>query len=93
VVTTEMQSPKGMSFEKEDYAAAVENVLLAVTALGYASVWIDGETHLEGRDRAMGKLLNVPEGWHVRCLLPVGVPKKQGAQAEKKPFEERVRFE
>jgi nitroreductase len=30
------------SFQIEDCAAAVENILLAVTALAYATVWIDG---------------------------------------------------
>lgn len=35
---------KGKAFEIHDYAAAVENILLAVTALGYATVWTDGET-------------------------------------------------
>ena len=32
----------GLSFAGEDCAAAVENMLLAITALGYASVWLDG---------------------------------------------------
>ena len=32
----------GITFAAEDCAAAVENMLLAVTSLGYASVWLDG---------------------------------------------------
>ena len=31
-----------VSFATEDCAASVENMLLAVTALGYATVWLDG---------------------------------------------------
>jgi nitroreductase len=33
---------EGHTFQVKDCAAAVENMLLAITALGYASVWIDG---------------------------------------------------
>src|SRR3989339_278486 len=38
-----------LSFAVEDCAAAVENMLLAITALGYASVWIDGWLRVDGR--------------------------------------------
>ena len=37
-----------MSFPAEDCAAAVENMLLAIAALGYATVWIDGALRAEG---------------------------------------------
>ncbi|MGD9560435.1 MAG: nitroreductase family protein [Oscillospiraceae bacterium] len=94
VVASRVQkSPrKGISFEIEDYAAATENLLLAITALGYASVWIDGEVRDEGRAEAIAKLLGLPEGWTVRCVLPVGVPKTPGKQSTKMPLEERVWF-
>ena len=38
-----------ISFAAEDCAAAVENMLLAITALGYASVWLDGVLRTEDR--------------------------------------------
>ena len=37
---------KDLSFAPEDCAAAAENMLLAATALGYASVWLDGVLRL-----------------------------------------------
>ena len=37
-----------LAFEVEDDSAAVENVLLAITALGYASVWMDGDVKRNG---------------------------------------------
>ena len=43
---------EGFSFDREDCAAAVENMLLAITALGYASVWLDGVLRLEQRGPA-----------------------------------------
>ena len=49
-----------MTFKVEDVSAAVQNMLLALTALGYASVWIDGWLRIEGRADAVGHLLPVP---------------------------------
>lgn len=81
-----------MSFEVEDCAAAVENMLLAIEALGYATVWIDGMLRRDGRAEALAELLDVPEGRQVRIILPLGRPAKRWAQREKKPFEERAWF-
>jgi len=39
-----MQVNEGSFYEIEGYVAAVQNILLAVTALGYASLLMDGET-------------------------------------------------
>ena len=87
------ETPPGrFFFGAQDYAAAVENTLLAVTALGYATVWIDGWLRYKGRAEAVGRLLGVPEGKTVRVLLPIGVPEEQWTQKEKKPFEERAWF-
>ncbi|HUT11723.1 MAG TPA: nitroreductase family protein [Thermoguttaceae bacterium] len=81
-----------VSFSVEDCAAAVENMLLAVTALGYASVWLDGVLRSEEKAERVGKLLGVPEGKKVRMLLPVGVPAEVIRQKEKLPFEQRAWF-
>jgi len=83
---------KGLSFQVEDCAAAVENMLLAVTALGYASVWVDGWLRREGRAEAIGKMLGLPDEKIVRILLPVGVPEKEVIGPEKMPFNERAWF-
>jgi len=79
-----------MDFEIEDYSAAVQNILLATTALGYASCWYDGGTRLGGNDKALAKLLDIPENRQVRTILPIGVPEVVGSQAGRKPMEERV---
>lgn len=83
---------EGLSFQVEDCAAAVENMLLAVTALGYASVWVDGWLRREGRAEMLGKLLGVPDNKIVRVILPVGVPEKDVIGPEKMAFEERAWF-
>jgi len=81
-----------ISFAAEDCAAAVENMLLAITALGYASVWLDGVLRRENRAARINQLLGVPADKTVRILLPVGVPVEPGQQRERLPFGERAWF-
>jgi nitroreductase len=83
---------EGHHFQVEDCAAAVENMLLAITALGYATVWIDGWLRLENRADTIGRLLGLPQGKTIRILLPVGVPAETWPQKEKRPFEARAWF-
>ena len=82
----------GLRFWLEDCAAATENVLLAIAALGYASCWIDGALRREGRAEKIAQLLGVPSSRAVRIVLPVGVPAKAGTRKEKKPFQEKAWF-
>ncbi len=81
-----------ISFAPEDCAAAVENMLLAITALGYASVWLDGALRTEDRAARIGRLLGVPGDSTVRILLPIGVPAEPGRQRERLPFNQRAWF-
>lgn len=83
---------EGMCFSKEDYSAAVENILLAVTALGYATVWIDGQLRREGKAEKIAELLDVPKNLIVSVVLPIGIPNVQKEQKEKLSFEERAWF-
>ena len=80
------------SFAAEDCAASVENMLLAITALGYASVWLDGVLRAENRAARIGRLLAVPDNQTVRILLPIGVPTEPGQPKERLPFERRAWF-
>jgi len=81
-----------LSFQVEDCSAAVENMLLAVTGLGYATVWIDGWLKRDDRAKTVGDLLGLLEGKTVRIILPIGVPLEKGSPAEKKPFAVRAWF-
>lgn len=78
------------AFDTEDYAAAVENIMLAITAMGYAGVWMDGMSRMQGRAEQIAEILNVPEGKKVRTIIPFGRPEKEVSQRDKKPFDERV---
>ena len=83
---------EGFSFQLEDCSAAVENMLLAITALGYASVWIDGWLRVENRAEKIAELIGINENKKVQILLPVGVPVEEKKQPGKKAFDERVYF-
>jgi nitroreductase len=87
------ESPRpGLFFGVQDYAAATENMLLAITALGYASVWTEGMLARNDNWRAVGELLGVPSPKRVRVLLPVGVPAEPLVARGRKPFAERAHW-
>jgi nitroreductase len=56
----------------EDGAAAVENMLIASTALGYGSCWLEGYTL--PREAEFKALLGVPKDKRLLTLVPIGVP-------------------
>lgn len=84
---------KEFAFGVEDYAAATENMLLAMTSMGYASVWLDGELRRNDVAAQIGELLGVPPEREVRVILPVGVPAQEPRQRPKRGFGERAWFE
>ncbi|MFZ4855569.1 MAG: nitroreductase family protein [Desulfuromonadaceae bacterium] len=81
------------TFEVEDAAAAVQNILLAITGLGYASVWLDGVLRNEQRAERIGEIVGLPKSKRIRILLPVGVPTDENhSRKEKLAFDKRVWF-
>jgi nitroreductase len=82
----------GHCYTIEDCAAATENMLLAITALGYATVWTDGALRSDNRAERIGELLGVPKDKRVRVLLPLGIPTETGTQAGRRSFTERAWF-
>ena len=74
----------------EDGAAAVENMLIASTALGYGSCWLEGYT--VPREEEFKELLGVPEGKRLLTLVPLGVPVVWPTK-EKKALEEVIHWE
>lgn len=74
----------------EDGAAAVENMLIAATALGYGSCWLEGYT-LQ-REHEFKLLLNVPDDRRLLTLIPIGVPTAWPVK-EKRTLEEVLHWE
>ena len=94
VVTDNRPAYADQSFEAQDYGAAVENMLLAITALGYATVWLDGALRHGGVAEKLADLIELKDREHftVSVILPIGVPEETVAQNERLPLEERVTF-
>jgi len=74
----------------EDGSAAVENMLIAATALGYGSCWLEGYT-LQ-REVEFKEVLEVPAEKRLLTLVPIGVP-VSWPEKEKKPLEEVIHWE
>ena len=72
VVLMEPTGTKYGEFWVQDSSAAIENMLLAAVALGYASCWVEGQ--VRRHEPALRKLLAVPDNLRVQAILPVGRP-------------------
>ena len=91
VLTRKIIAYRDRTFYIQDYAAAIQNMLLAIADLGYASCWIEG--HITDTDRIgyqMQKILGVPDEYELVCFLPVGIPAEEIKPVKKQPFAERA---
>ena len=80
-------------FAVQDYAAAIENMLLAIVDLGYQSCWMEGYVTDEDRiGYQMAQVLGVPDEYELICILPVGIATDKINPPQKKAFEERAWF-
>ena len=74
----------------EDGAAAIQNMLLACTALGYGACWVEGDAL--PREELFKTLLEVPTEKRVMALIPIGVAAELPTP-EKKPLEKVLHWE
>jgi len=93
-VLTDMSTQTNLQFKfnMEDYAAAVSNMLLAATALGYVSLWLDSPYFDETKQKAARDVLKAPENHHLYAVLPIGLPDGEGSRREKMQFIDRVSY-
>ena len=93
VLTKRIIAYRDRCFATQDYAAAIENMLLAITALGYESVWVEGHvTDVDQIGRQMADILGVPQDMELVCFLPVGKAEEEVKAPVKKTFGERAWF-
>lgn len=62
----------------QDYSAAIENMLLAIIALGYQSCWYEG--HITDEDqigKKMAHILNVPDDYELVCFCQLAFQKRK----------------
>jgi nitroreductase len=73
----------------QSVAAAVENMLLAIHALGYGSCWMTGPLVAQ---ETFEKLLGFGKEKSIAALLPVGVPDENPPARPRKPLEDIMRM-
>lgn len=86
---------QGLSFEErfrmrfapgiQCVAAAIQNMLLMATSLGYGTCYATG--CIIARE-GMENLLKVEPGWTLVAMVPVGIPKKRPASPRRKTVDE-----
>ena len=93
VLTKKIIAYRDRCFSVQDYAAAIQNMLLAITALGYESCWVEGHiTDVDRIGRQMADILGVPQDVELVCFLPVGKAAEAISAPKKLPFEDRAWF-
>ena len=86
VLVMDPQPTKYGTFWMQDASAAMENMLLAAVALGYAACWVEGA--IRRAEEELREILGVPERLRVWSLLPVGKPaEKPGRPPKPEPDE------
>ncbi len=93
VLTERVCAYRDKCFAVQDYSAAIQNMLLAIVALGCESCWIEGYvTDEDNIGRQIADVLGVPSNLDLVCVLPVGYAAKPVKRVTKKPFDTRARF-
>ena len=93
VLTRRIIAYRDRTYFVQDYAAAIENILLAAVSLGYESCWVEGHiTDLDKIGRKMADVLGVPEEYELVCYLPIGKAIEKTQKPVKQEFAERAWF-
>ena len=93
VLTQRTIAYRDRTYFVQDYAAAIENILLLAVSLGYESCWVEGQvTDEDNIGRQMADVLGVPADYELVCYLPIGKAAEPTRRPKKKPFSERAWF-
>lgn len=75
----------------EDGSAAIQNILLAATALGLGTCWVAGDKKPYVNE--ISEILSVPHGYKLVALVAVGYPSGDVPVKEKRPLKEVLHWE
>lgn len=83
----ERASYHGNCYSVQDYSAAIENMLLTITDLGYAGCWVEGymTDFKDGVGKQIAEILKIDPKFELVCCLPVGKPAEEIKRVAKKP--------
>ncbi len=79
---------RGKLYAEQDATAAVENILLAVTALGLGAVWVGAFDEEE-----VAEILDLPEYVRPIAIIPIGYPAEKPRRRERYPIEFLTHYE
>ena len=84
-------NPDDSQYWREDISATAENMLLAITALGYGSTWVEGT--ILPKEKEIKNYFGIPENLRFIIALPIGKPATEGSQATKRDLDNMVHRE
>lgn len=79
---------RGRLYAEQDATAAVENILLAVTALNLGACWVGAFDESE-----VSRILNLPEHVRPMAIIPIGYPAEQPERRSRYPIEVLTHYE
>ncbi len=88
VILVDPKQTRYGSFWVQDASAAMENMLLAATALGYGSCWVEGA--IRRCEDQLRDILKVPGDLRIWSMMPVGTPESLPARPEKSDYADIV---
>lgn len=86
VIIALVADPAKSNYWLEDISSAATNMLLAITAIGYGSTWVEGK--IMPNEPELKELLGVDENLRMIIALPIGKPAEPGAQPKKRDLKE-----
>ncbi|MHA1264780.1 MAG: nitroreductase family protein [Candidatus Helarchaeota archaeon] len=72
----------------QDTAAAIQTMLLTITALGFGACWVGAFS-----ESAVREILHIPDGVRPVAIIPIGVPKSIPKPTPRMPLEELIHLE
>jgi len=69
----------------QDTAAAIQNLLLLATDMGYGTCWVGAFD-----ENQVSTILSLPAAWRPLALIPVGLPAEHPASPPRRPIEQTV---
>ncbi len=82
---------KDSKYFLEDSSAAVENILIAATALGLGTCWVAGDK--KAYANAIREILAAPEGYRLVALIPVGFSDEPEKTRKKRELKDVLHYE
>ena len=79
---------RGRLYAEQDATAAVENLLLAVTALGLGAVWVGAFD-----EERVSELLELPEYVRPIAIVPIGYPAEKPGRRSRYPIDMLTHYE